>query len=340
MTRSDVRRDPARRLAGLHGRPRGGTAPPLPARLDPPTVPLPLAYSVAPRGGWEPPHPRREPDPPAPGTADGPDAVEDEEPDLDRHGARPPAWRRVAARWLPPSLAGARVDPGRPGAVLLVLVVLVGALVAGVGVWANRPTAQAVAGLPEVASPTAGAAGAAGPGPVPAVAATPGPLVVSVVGKVARPGLVRVPDGARVADAVDAAGGALPGVDLSVLNLARRLGDGEQIALGVPPAPDAAPVLPAPGAEPASGAEPGTSAGTGGSGPRSATGAAGPGAKVDLNRATEQDLDALPGIGPVTAAKILDWRSRNGRFSRVEQLREVDGIGETRFARLKDLVTV
>lgn len=265
------------------------------------------------------------------------DVLDHDAPEPGAHGARPPAWRRVALRWLPPSLAGARVDPGRPGALALVAVVLLGAVVAGLGVWANRPTAAPVTGLPEVA------AGPGTPGsqaaPVAAAPASAGPLVVSVVGRVARPGLVRVPDGARVAEAVDAAGGALPGVDLTVLNLARRLGDGEQIAIGVPPATDAAPVLPAPGAETASGSDPGTGGG-GSAGGTGSGGAAAPGAKIDLNAATVADLDALPGIGPVTAGKILDWRTRNGRFSRIEQLREVDGIGEVRFAKLKEAVRV
>ncbi|MBP2366692.1 ComEA family DNA-binding protein [Pseudonocardia parietis] len=288
------------------------------------------------------------------------------------HGGRPSWARRIALRWLPPSLAGARVDPGRPGALALVAVVLVGAVVAGVGVWSNRPTAQPVGGLPPVTvtpapaapggpapgAPTSGgpaAAGAAPGDPIAAAPVTAGPLVVSVVGKVARPGLVRVPDGARVADAVDAAGGALPGVDLAPLNLARRVGDGEQLAIGVPPAADAAPAPPAPGGEPASGAEPGTAPGSGaatggsatggaasgGSAPGgSATGGAAAGGKVDLNRATAADLDTLPGVGPVTATKIIDWRAANGRFSRVEQLREIDGIGERRFAQLQPLVTV
>lgn len=253
------------------------------------------------------------------------------------HGGRPSWLRRRAQRWLPPSLAGARVDPGRPGALGLVAVVLAGALVAGVGVWLDRPTVQPVGGLPEVTAVPGGAAtgetdrsaGPGGPAPVAAAPVTAGPLVVSVVGRVARPGLVRVPDGARVADALDAAGGALPEVDLGALNLARRLGDGEQIAVGVPPAADAAPVLPAPGSEPASGAEPGAAAAP-----------AALGGKIDLNTATLSDLDALPGVGPVTAKKIIDWRSANGRFSRVEQLREIDGIGERRFAQLQELVRV
>jgi competence protein ComEA len=153
-------------------------------------------------------------------------------------------------------------------------------------------------------------------------------LVVSVAGRVARPGVVRVPDGARVADVLAAAGGARPGVDLSGLNLARRVVDGEQIAVGVPPAPDAA-------GQPPSGGAAGN-----GSGAAAGPGAAGPAAKIDLNTASVAQLDTLPGVGPVTAQHIVEWRSRNGRFARVEQLREIDGIGERRFQRLRELVTV
>ncbi|WP_273938515.1 ComEA family DNA-binding protein [Kutzneria chonburiensis] len=134
---------------------------------------------------------------------------------------------------------------------------------------------------------------------------SPGPLVVSVVGKVARPGLVTVPDGSRVADALRAAGGSLPDADLSQLNLARKLSDGEQVAVGVPQ-PQAVPGQP-------------------------------PG-KVNLNTATETELETLPGVGPSMAQRILQWRTKNGRFQSVDQLREVDGIGATRFDHLKDLV--
>jgi len=195
-------------------------------------------------------------------------------------------------------------------------------------------------GLPEVVADAAPAGGGAAGGgsagsdmpldPEPPGVAAPGaPLVVSVSGKVLRPGLVQVPAGARVADALAAAGGPLPGTDLTGVNLARRVVDGEQIAVGVPPAPDAG------------GAGPAGDAGTAGAGPGSAGGAGpGPAGRVDLNAATLDQLDALPGVGPVTAERILEWRTRNGRFTRVEQLREVEGIGERRFAQLRDLVTV
>ncbi len=185
------------------------------------------------------------------------------------------------------------------------------AVVAALGVWVDRPVPEAVPSLPVLPAVEP----AAQAGPKAAQAGPPAELVVSVVGRVARPGLVTVDDGARVADALAAAGGALPDTDLLGLNLARRLGDGEQLLVGVAPPPGAAPD----GATAAPGAAPGL---------------------VDLNSATLAQLDTLPGVGPVTAQRILDWRAAHGRFTAVEQLREVDGIGEARFATLRDLVRV
>lgn len=261
--------------------PPGGTWPPGFA-TDPPTVPQLFVPPAA-----EPP-----PDPVAP------------------ENGRASA---LVAAVVPRSWRGARVDPGRAGATALALVAALAAVVAAIGVWTERPQAEPMGALPAVVVTSEE------PSAAPPVATEPsGPLVVAVSGKVASPGLVEVPDGSRVADALTAAGGALPGTDLSGLNLARKVVDGEQIAVGVPPAPDAA--------GPPPGAPDGVDAPAGGA--------------VDLNTATESQLDALPGVGPVTAARILEWRTTNGRFTRVEQLREIEGIGERRFEQLRDLVVV
>ncbi len=214
---------------------------------------------------------------------------------------------RLVRRWVPGPLRDARWEPGRPGALALSLVAALAAVIAAVGVWRERPMPEPAPVLPLVT--------AAAPSATPPPAALP-EVVVSVAGRVARPGLVRLPDGTRVADALAAAGGALPGTDLLGLNIARRLSDGEQVLVGVAPPPG----------QPADGAALGTAAGTS--------------RKVDLNAATLEQLDVLPGVGPVTAQHILDWRAAHGRFTSVDQLREVDGIGPARLARLKDLVRV
>jgi competence protein ComEA len=134
---------------------------------------------------------------------------------------------------------------------------------------------------------------------------------VDVVGAVRRPGLYRVGKGARVADAVSRAGGPTRGADLELVNLAALVADGEQVV--VPRR--GAPVAPAAGA-----------AGTAPSGP------------VHLNSATLEQLDGLPGVGPVTAQKIVDYRTQHGGFGSVDELDAVPGIGPSRLADLRPLV--
>ena len=142
-------------------------------------------------------------------------------------------------------------------------------------------------------------------------------LVVHVVGEVRRPGLYRLRDGARIADAVRRAGGALRGADLAAVNLAAPLVDGVQIL--VP-------------ARAAAGTSGGSAGAAGGDTP-------GVGGAVSLSSATVEDLDELPGIGPVTAQKIVDYRAEHGPFASVDDLDQVPGIGPTRIEQLRDLVT-
>lgn len=147
---------------------------------------------------------------------------------------------------------------------------------------------------------------------------------MDVAGKVRRPGIYRLPAGSRVDDALRAAGGAQPGVSTAALNLAARLSDGEQIVVSVPGL--AATAGGAPGA-------PGTA------GPSSGSQSDGS-ATVSLNSATLEQLESLPGVGPVLGQHILDWRAQHGRFTSVDQLRDVSGIGEVKFAALKPRVTL
>jgi competence protein ComEA len=140
-------------------------------------------------------------------------------------------------------------------------------------------------------------------------------LVVHVVGEVRRPGLYRLRDGARIADAVHRAGGALRDADLAAVNLAAPLVDGVQI------------VVPA-----RAGA--GSTVTPGGAG-----GTPTPTAAVSLSSATVEQLDELPGVGPITAQKIVDYRTEHGPFASVDDLDAVPGIGPTRIEQLRDLVT-
>jgi competence protein ComEA len=242
------------------------------------------------------------------GDGERPDRVED-------GGARPGRLGDGSGR---PSRAGggSAFDPGRRGVRALAAVAAVVVLIAAAIAWYSRPRAEPVA-----AEPVPVATGAAAP-----EQATPsaggGEVVVAVAGKVRKPGLVRLPEGARVADALNAAGGVLPGTDIALLNLARKVTDGELILVGVTAPPGAA-------GGPPDGAPPG-----------GATGGAAAGGKVNLNTATLAELDSLPGVGPVLAQRILDHREKNGPFRTVSDLRQVDGIGDARYEQLKELVTV
>jgi competence protein ComEA len=232
---------------------------------------------------------------------------------------------------LPPAGPGSRVRALLAGAgrqrVAVAVLALAALLAAGV-VWARAtprladpPAGQAAASahtLPRVAPAGAGEPGAGGseePGDGGGTGAGAGGRVaVHVAGRVRRPGLVRLPAGSRVHDAIRAAGGVASGADLDAVNLARKLTDGEQV------------LVPGPGDPPPP--------------PPGATGSgASPAAPLDLSTATMEQLDALPGVGEVTAGRILAYRSAHP-FTAVDELLEVPGIGQRRFDQLKDLVTV
>jgi len=249
-------------------------------------------------------------------------------PDEPRHGA-PPWWTALVDR-----ARDARLEVG-VGVVVVALV----AAVAGV-VWyrmgvadSGAPAAALSARAPDRTTATTRApasppstlrlpAGATvvTPTTTAAVVATRGEtVVVHVAGAVAKPGVLLMPAGARVIDAVEGAGGAAPDADLDRLNLAAKLVDGQRILVAKVGAPTAAD----PGAATAAG--PGTGD---------------PAALIDLNAATSAQLEQLPGIGPALAGAILAERDRRGGFRSINELREVRGIGEARFADLRDRVTV
>ena len=152
-------------------------------------------------------------------------------------------------------------------------------------------------------------------------------VVVHVAGAVASPGVRRLPPGSRVVDALDAAGGALPDAELARVNLAAPLVDGQQV------------YVPKPGEQPPVAAGAGVPGGAGAGGAAGSGGAI-PGTLVNLNTATAEQLDTLPGVGPTTAAAIIAHRDQHGPFTSVDQLVDVRGIGAAKLAQLRDLVAV
>lgn len=236
---------------------------------------------------------------------------------VDRAGAsRPDDELPVDQPWtespdeLPPD-DGFRPGRGRRWLVIGLAALVLLAAGIGIAVASGGPAIEPVAALPSAVD-----APVISSGTVRSSAAPPSRIVVSVRGKVAHPGLVTLAEGARVADAIKACGGLRHGADTGALNLARKLADGEQIYVAIP--------VPAGASDPASPATPGGDP------------AAQP--KVDLNTATAEQLDTLPGVGEVTAQRIVQWRQQHGRFASVDQLQQVPGIGDAKLATLRDLV--
>jgi competence protein ComEA len=239
-------------------------------------------------------------------------------------------------RWVPDGsaqrdggwLARVRADPGRAGAIALAAVAAIAVLVTVFTLMREQPAPVMSAKLPPVDM-----AATASRSPSPGPSARPDqPVVVSVVGLVHTPGLVTLAPGARIADALKAAGGSTDGADTMGLNMARQVDDGEQIVVGIAPVKGQPAVL-------GSSVSPGSAApGTPSSTPRPAKGA--PSALINLNTATVEQLDTLPGVGAVRAAAIVAWRKAHGKFTSVDQLGEVDGIGPGRLEKLRPLVRV
>nr|WP_225976816.1 MULTISPECIES: ComEA family DNA-binding protein [unclassified Streptomyces] len=229
---------------------------------------------------------------------------------------RVPLWVRLRWGLAPRTLA----------ALTLVLLAAVG--LAAFHFWSVRPQGVRAPETVEAGAVAAAEdplrAGGADPVPRPVAGTPPSPppepageIVVDVSGKVHRPGVRSLPAGSRVADALRAAGGVRAGVDVSGLNRARVLMDGEQVAVGVPQAPAAL----------------GTTGGA-----ASVPGASGPAALMSLSTAAKEQLETLPGVGPVLAQHIIDHRTENGGFRSVDELRQVNGIGDRRFADIRPLV--
>lgn len=224
---------------------------------------------------------------------------------------------------------------GWPGPALRMagLLLVAGAVVVGWWWWSGQPSAVVPVARtspsappaptspvpltpPEAASPEPEPAGPLAVTPTPSVTAAPVPVVVHVTGLVRRPGLVTLAAGARVADAVAAAGGVTRPRAADTVNLARPVVDGEQIAVGAPGAGASRATAPAPPS-------------TGGGQPMPAA------TPVNLNTATVEALDALPGLGPVLSARIIEWRAAHGLFRSVDELGEVVGIGPSLVERLR-----
>ncbi|MFF3376707.1 helix-hairpin-helix domain-containing protein [Streptomyces sp. NPDC002680] len=233
----------------------------------------------------------------------------------------------LAVRERMPVWLQARCGLERRSVVALTVVLVAAAVLAGQHFWTGRTQSVRAPEVVRAAAPFGAARAEAAAGPRGVVGGVAGAqIVVDVSGKVREPGVHRLPAGSRVADALRAAGGVRPGTKTEGLNRARFLVDGEQVVVG--------------GAVPAPGAVMGGAVGPGGVAAGGSVGGAGvgPAAPVSLNTATVDQLDTLPGVGPVLAQHIIDYRTQHGGYRSVDELREVNGIGDRRFADLRNLV--
>ncbi|MFJ9818228.1 helix-hairpin-helix domain-containing protein [Streptomyces sp. NPDC101151] len=272
--------------------------------------------------------------PPGPGEArppstepgpTGPAGAQPAGPESESEMMRPPVpglreRAGLALRERLPVWLQLRCGMERRGVIALAMVLVVAAAFAVQHFWTGRTQTVSAPQVVRAETPfTRKGEGTKSGGSVNARSTPGGEIVVDVSGKVRRPGIRSLPAGSRVADALRAAGGVRPGVTTEGLNQARFLVDGEQVLVGA----SAGTALAPPG--PGSGAGPG-SAGTG------------PAAPVSLNTATAAQLDTLPGVGPVLAQHIIDYRTRHGGFRSVAELRQVNGIGNRRFSDLRTMV--
>lgn len=233
------------------------------------------------------------------------------------------------------SVRRAVVTPRVAMAACIVIAVLALGAIAAV-VWPSSPQVEmpavrdaAVAGTtPETTETSAETPG--GAGKETNAQAQAGPLIVSVVGLVVNPGVVEVPAGARVVEAIERAGGLLPEANPASVNLAAPLVDGQQIVVGTE-------ALPAGEIAGGSGGADGSGADSADSG---AAGASEPSGQININTATATQLEELPGIGPATATKIIDFREKNGPFASIDALEEVPGIGPAKVEALRDVATI
>ncbi|WP_296138260.1 ComEA family DNA-binding protein [uncultured Tessaracoccus sp.] len=248
-------------------------------------------------------------EPPAPGAVEAAPTPAPDPPPA-------PPGERPLARWRD------RLALSRTHVVALVLVVAVLAVTIALSLGGSAPTTVSAQPPPPVESSPPPAKPAASPSPT-----APERLRVHVVGAVARPGVVQLPAGSIVDDAIRAAGGLTDAAAPGDLNLAAPVADGMQVKVGS-------------GSESSHVDAPAAPSGGGTAGGAASAGGDQGGDRLDLNAATQEQLEALPGVGPVTAQAILAWREEHGGFTDVAELQEVSGIGPKTFAKLEPHVRV